>query len=47
LEETAGQGVLTMAQQNAEKTLREMFSFAGYDVTIEFKEEIKEEIDNE
>jgi Protein of unknown function (DUF4230) len=37
LEETAGQGVLTMAQQNAEKTLREMFSFAGYDVTIEFK----------
>ena len=38
LEETAGQGVLTMAQQNAEKTLKEMFSFAGYDVTIEFKE---------
>ncbi|MEK5067287.1 DUF4230 domain-containing protein [Sporosarcina sp. FSL K6-1508] len=38
LEETAGQGVLKMAQQNAEKTLREMFSFAGYDVTIEFKE---------
>ena len=38
LEETAGQGVLQMAQQNAEKTLREMFSFAGYDVTIEFKE---------
>lgn len=38
LEETAGQGVLTLAEQNAEKTLREMFSFAGYDVTIEFKE---------
>jgi Protein of unknown function (DUF4230) len=38
LEETAGQGVLTMAQQNAEKTLREMFSFAGYEVTIEFEE---------
>ncbi|MCG7337282.1 DUF4230 domain-containing protein [Sporosarcina sp. ACRSM] len=38
LEETAGQGVLSMAQQNAEKTLREMFSFAGYEVTIEFKE---------
>ena len=38
LEETAGQGVLLTAQQNAEKTLREMFSFAGYDVTIEFKE---------
>lgn len=43
LEETAGQGVLTMAQQNAEKTLREMFSFAGYDVTIEFKEEMSDE----
>ena len=38
LEETAGQGVLIMAEKNAEKTLREMFSFAGYDVTIEFKE---------
>ncbi len=38
LEETTGQGVLIMAQQNAEKTLKEMFSFAGYDVTIEFKE---------
>lgn len=38
LEETAGQGVLSMAQHNAEKTLREMFSFAGYEVTIEFKE---------
>ena len=38
LEETTGQGVLTMAQQNAENTLREMFSFAGYKVTIEFEE---------
>jgi hypothetical protein len=38
LEETAGQGVLQMAERNAEQTLREMFSFAGYDVTIEFKE---------
>ena len=38
LEETAGQGVLIMAEKNAEKTLREMFSFAGYDVTIEFKD---------
>lgn len=36
--ETAGQGVLRMAQQNAEKTLQEMFSFAGYEVTIEVKE---------
>lgn len=39
LEETKGQGVLITAQQNAEKTLKEMFSFAGYDVTIEFKEQ--------
>lgn len=38
IEETAGQGVLHTAQKNAEKTLREMFAFAGYDVTIEFKE---------
>lgn len=38
LEETAGQGVLSMAEQNAAKTLKEMFSFAGYDVTIEFKD---------
>ncbi|GKV57855.1 hypothetical protein NCCP2222_38020 [Sporosarcina sp. NCCP-2222] len=38
LEESAGQGVLQMAEQNAEKTLKEMFSFAGYDVTINFKE---------
>ncbi|MBE1552940.1 DUF4230 domain-containing protein [Sporosarcina limicola] len=38
MKETAEHGVLTMAQQNAEKTLREMFSFAGYDVTINFKE---------
>ena len=38
LEDATGQGVLKTAQYNAEKTLREMFSFAGYDVTIEFKE---------
>ena len=38
IEETAGQGVLEMAEKTAEKTLQEMFSFAGYDVTIEFKE---------
>ena len=38
LEETAAQGVLQMAEKTAVKTLREMFSFAGYDVTIEFKE---------
>lgn len=39
-EEATGQGVLKMAQFNAEKTLKEMFSFAGYDVTIEFKERV-------
>ncbi|MFD1205638.1 DUF4230 domain-containing protein [Sporosarcina contaminans] len=38
MEEAAAQGVLDMARYNAEKTLKEMFSFAGYDVTIEFKE---------
>lgn len=36
--ETTEQGVLQMAEENAEKTLREMFSFAGYEVTIDFKE---------
>lgn len=38
LEETAGQGVLQTAERNAEKTLKEMFSFAGYELTIEFRE---------
>ena len=38
LEEATGQGVLKTAEFNAEKTLKEMFGFAGYDVTIEFKE---------
>ncbi|QUW21104.1 DUF4230 domain-containing protein [Sporosarcina sp. Marseille-Q4063] len=38
LKDATEQGVLQRAEKNAEKTLREMFSFAGYDVTIEFKE---------
>ncbi len=38
VEETKQQGVLETAQKNAEETLQEMFSFAGYEVTIEFKE---------
>ena len=38
IEEATGQGVLKTAEFNAEKTLKEMFGFAGYDVTIEFKE---------
>lgn len=36
--ETAEQGVLKTAEENAKKTLTEMFSFAGYDVTIQFEE---------
>jgi len=38
LKEAEEQGVLQMAEKTAEKTLHEMFLFAGYDVTIEFKE---------
>lgn len=38
LEETAEQGVLKTAEENAKRTLTEMFSFAGYDVTIQFEE---------
>ncbi|WP_432353978.1 DUF4230 domain-containing protein [Sporosarcina sp. A2] len=37
-EESAGQGVLETAEKNAEQTLHEMFSLAGYDVTIQFEE---------
>lgn len=43
VEEATGQGVLEMAQFNAEKSLKEMFSFAGYDVKIEFKERVKDD----
>lgn len=38
MKETAEQGVLKTAEENAEKTLVEMFSFAGYDVMIQFEE---------
>lgn len=38
LKETTGQGLLDTAEKNAEKTLQEMFSFAGYEVTVQFKE---------
>ncbi len=38
LEEMSEQGVLRMAEMNAQKTLAEMFEFVGYDVTIRFKE---------
>lgn len=36
--EATEQGVLEAAERNAERTLREMFSFAGYELEIEFKE---------
>ncbi|MFS0575942.1 DUF4230 domain-containing protein [Sporosarcina sp. 179-K 3D1 HS] len=38
VEEASGQGILQTAQRQAEQTLKDMFSFTGYDVTIEFKE---------
>lgn len=38
LKEAAEQGVLESAEQNAIKTLQDMFSFAGYELEIEFKE---------
>lgn len=38
LKESTEQGLLLTAEKNAEKALKEMFSFAGYDVTIQFKE---------
>ncbi|MDV6379431.1 DUF4230 domain-containing protein [Sporosarcina sp. GW1-11] len=38
IEEALEQGVLQSAEVNAEKTLKDMFSFAGYTLEIEFKE---------
>lgn len=38
LEESAGQGLLQMAEENARTTVEEMFSITGYEVEIEFKE---------
>lgn len=38
IEEATEQGVLTQARKNAEKTLKQMYSFSGYDVQVEFKE---------
>lgn len=38
IKEATEQGVLATAQKNAEKTLREMFSFSGYNVQVKFKE---------
>lgn len=38
IEEASEQGVLQSAERNAVKTLKDMFSFAGYTLEIEFKE---------
>ncbi|WP_301107254.1 DUF4230 domain-containing protein [Sporosarcina sp.] len=38
VEEASEQGVLQTAERNAEKTLKEMFSLAGYKLEVEFKE---------
>lgn len=38
VKEASEQGVLETAERNAEKTLTDMFSFAGYELEIEFKE---------
>ncbi|WP_241535997.1 DUF4230 domain-containing protein [Indiicoccus explosivorum] len=36
-EEATAQGVLELAQDNAERSVQEMFSLVGYDVTIQFE----------
>lgn len=38
VEEMSEQGVLRMAEMNAQKTLSEIFEFVGYEVTVRFKE---------
>lgn len=38
IEEAATQGLLTLAETNAEKVLQDMFQLVDYDVTIEFEE---------
>lgn len=38
VEEASGQRILQTAQQQAVRTIQDMFSFTGYDVTIELKE---------
>ena len=38
LEETRGQGVLELAETNAEKSVQKMFKLVDYDVSIEFKD---------
>ena len=38
MEETTGQGVLELAEENAARSVSEMFSLVEYDVTVEFEE---------
>lgn len=38
IEEATEQGVLNQAKENAVKTLKQLYSFSGYDVQVEFKE---------
>lgn len=38
MEETTGQGVLELAEENAAQSVAEMFSLVEYDVTVEFEE---------
>jgi len=38
MEETTGQGVLELAEENAARSVSDMFSLVEYDVTVKFKE---------
>ena len=38
IEETTGQGVLELAEENAARSVSDMFSLVEYDVTVEFEE---------
>lgn len=38
IEETTGQGILQLAEENAAKSVKEMFQLVDYDVEIQFKE---------
>ena len=38
IEETTGQGILELAEENAAKSVSEMFQLVDYDVEVEFKE---------
>ncbi|MDI2587829.1 hypothetical protein OR571_12045 [Psychrobacillus sp. NEAU-3TGS] len=38
IEEATGQGILQLAEENAEKSVKEMFQLVDYDVQVQFKE---------